>query len=71
MVELNFKIVVGPGDWGSPLNDEPTFDTLEEAQEGAREYLAEQRKMGETALPFRARIEETRADGTVVTHPVG
>ena len=71
MAESQFKVVVGPGDWGSPLTYEPTFETLEEAKEGAREYLAEQRRTGGTGLPLNARIEETRADGTVVTHPVG
>ena len=41
-----FKIVVDGGDWGSPMSNEATFDSLEEAQAEARSYLERQRQAG-------------------------
>jgi hypothetical protein len=46
MPDSEFKIVTGGGDWGSPLGSEATFDSLEEAQAAAREYLTSQRQSG-------------------------
>jgi hypothetical protein len=71
MAELAFKLVANTGDWGSPLSSLPAFDSLEEARAAAREYLAEQRQAGGPGSPLRITVEETRADGTVVEHPVG
>jgi hypothetical protein len=70
MPEPQFKIIIGSGDWGSPLASQPTFRTLEEAQEAAREYLERQRQVGGTGMPLRAVIEETTADGSVLKHSV-
>jgi hypothetical protein len=67
MPNSTFKIITGAGDWGSPLSDEPTFETLEEAQAAAREYLAGQRQRG-GGVPLRVLVEETRPDGTVAQH---
>jgi hypothetical protein len=41
-----FKIVVDGGDWGSPMANETTFDSLEEAQAEARSYLEQQGRAG-------------------------
>ena len=70
MREPSFKVVAGAADWGSPLAAQPSFPTLEEAQQVAREYLNEQRQRGGPALPERIAVEETRADGSVVTHRI-
>jgi hypothetical protein len=70
MPDSEFKIVTG-GDWGSPLAGEATFDSLEEAQAAAHEYLTSQRQAGGPGVPLRVSIEETRPDGSVVTHSVG
>jgi hypothetical protein len=70
MPEPEFKVVAGAADWGSPLSYQPAFKTLEEAQEAAREYIAEQKKMGGPSAPGHVAIEETRRDGTVVAHPI-
>jgi hypothetical protein len=71
MPDSEFKIVTGGGDWGSPLASEATFDSLEEAQAAAREYLTIQRQAGGPGVPLRVSIEETRLDGSVVTHCMG
>ena len=65
-----FKIVVDEGDWGSPMANEATFDSLEEAQAAAREYLTSQRQPGGPGVPLRVSIEETRPDGSIVKHNV-
>jgi hypothetical protein len=70
MPDSEFKIVTGGGDWGSPLASEATFDSLEEAQAAAREYLMSQRQAGGPGVPLRVGIEETRPDGSVVKHSV-
>ena len=70
MPDSEFKIVTGGGDWGSPLAGETTFDSLEEAQAAAREYLTSQRQAGGPGVPLRVSIEETRPDGSVVKHSV-
>lgn len=70
MAEARFKVVAGAADWGSPLAEQPSFETLEEAQEAAREYLREQKKAGGPAMTERVLIEETGPDGSVVTHRV-
>jgi hypothetical protein len=70
MPESSFKVVAGAADWGSPLAAQPSFPTLEEAQQVAREYLNEQRKSGGPALPERISVEETKPDGTIVTHRI-
>lgn len=70
MPNSKFKIVVGAGDWGSPLSEEATFDTLEEAQAAAREYLERQRQEGGSGVPLRVAVEETRPDGSVAKHSV-
>jgi hypothetical protein len=62
-----FKIVVDSGDWGSPMTNEATFDSLEEAQAEARTYLERQRLDGAS---LHVTIEETAPDGTVVKHVV-
>jgi hypothetical protein len=62
-----FKIIVDSGDWGSPMANEATFDSLEEAQAEARTYLERQRQAG---APLRVTIEERAPDGTVVKHVV-
>jgi hypothetical protein len=64
------KIVAGSGDWGSPLGNEATFDTLEEAQAAAREYLTTQRQEGGLGVPLRVSIEEARTDGSTLMHNV-
>jgi hypothetical protein len=69
MPDSEFKIVTG-GDWGSPLSDEATFESLEEAQAAAHEYLTSQRQAGGSGVPLRVSFEETRADGSVVKHRV-
>jgi hypothetical protein len=66
-----FKITIGGGDWGSPLSDEATFETLDEAQAAAREYVDRQRRDGGGGVLLRVMIEETQADGSVVEHRVG
>ena len=71
MPDSKFKIVTGGGDWGSPLAGEATFESLEEAQAAAREYLTSQRQAGGPGVPLRVSIEETRSDGSVVKHSVG
>jgi hypothetical protein len=68
MPESEFKIVTGGGDWGSPLASEASFDSLEEAQAAAREYLTSQRQAGGPGVPLRVSIEETRSDGSIVKH---
>jgi hypothetical protein len=65
-----FKIVVDEGDWGSPMNNEATFDSLEEAQAEARSYLEQQRQAGGPGASLYAMIEETTPDGSVVKHAV-
>jgi hypothetical protein len=70
MPDSEFKIVTGGGDWGSPLANEATFQSLDEAQAAAREYLTSQRQPGGSGVPLRVSIEETRADGSVVRHSV-
>jgi hypothetical protein len=70
MPDSGFKIVTGGGDWGSPLASESTFDSLEEAQAAAQEYLTRQRQAGGPGVPLRVSIEETQADGSVVKHSV-
>jgi hypothetical protein len=62
-----FKIVVDGGDWGSPMTNEATFDSLEEAQAEARSYLEQQRRVG---AALSVTIEEKAPDGTVVKHVV-
>ena len=62
-----FKIVVDGGDWGSPMTNEATFDSLEEAQAEARSYLELQRRVG---AALSVTIEEKTPDGTVVKHAV-
>ena len=69
MHEPEFKVVAGAGDWGSPLASQPSFKTMEEAREAAREYITEQRKAGGPSA-LRVSIEETRTDGSVIEHPV-
>lgn len=71
MTLSTFKLIVTPGDWGSPLSSQPSFETLEEAQEAAREYRAQQRKTGGPDATGSLMIEETRPDGSVANHPVG
>jgi hypothetical protein len=71
MPDSEFKIVTGGGDWGSPLASEGTFDSLEEVQAAAREYLTSQRQPGGQGVPLRVSIEETRPDGSAVKHSVG
>jgi len=66
MPSRRFRIVIGSGDWGSPMADQATFKTLEEAQAAANEYLT--REVGGPAL--RAIIEETTADGATLKHSV-
>jgi hypothetical protein len=68
MPDSEFKIVTGGGDWGSPMANEATFPSLEEAQAAAREYLTSQRQSGGPGVPLRVSIEETRPDGSVVKH---
>jgi hypothetical protein len=51
-----FKIVIGGGDWGSPLASEASFDSLEEAQAAAREYLTSQRQAGGSGMLLRVHI---------------
>jgi hypothetical protein len=70
MAEPEFKVVAGASDWGSPLSEQPTFKSLEEAQAAAREYLAEQRRTGGPTALGKVLIEETRADGSVVSHAI-
>jgi hypothetical protein len=70
MPEPQFKILIGSADWGSPLSSQPTFKTLEEAQEAAREYLERQRQVGGPGASLRAIIEETAADGSILKHSV-
>jgi hypothetical protein len=70
MPDSEFKIVTGSGDWGSPLANEGTFDSLEEAQAAAREYLTSQRQLGGPGVPLRVSVEETRPDGSTVKHNV-
>jgi hypothetical protein len=70
MREPEFKVVAGASDWGSPLSAQPTFNTLEEAQAAAREYLTEQKKTGGPTALGRVVIEETQPDGAVISHPV-
>jgi hypothetical protein len=62
-----FKIVLDGGDWGSPMTNEATFDSLEETQAEARSYLEEQRRVGAS---LSVTIEEKAPDGTVVKHVV-
>ena len=71
MPDSEFKIITGEGDWGSPLASEATFESLEEAQAAAREYLTGQRQAGGSGMPLRVSIEETRSDGSVVKHSLG
>ena len=66
MATPKFKIVIGNGDWGCPMADQPNFETLEEAQAAARGYLSRQREAGGTAP--RTTIEETTADGSILKH---
>jgi hypothetical protein len=68
MQETEYRVVVGAGDWGSPVSEQPVFKSWEEAQAAAREYIAQQRNTA-GGVP-RAQIEETRSDGTVVRHDV-
>ena len=63
-----FKIVVDGGDWGSPMSNEATFDSLDEAQAEARSYLERQRQAGAS---LHVTIEESTPDGSVVKHSVG
>lgn len=70
MAEPSFKLIVNPGDWGSPLSEMPSFATLEEAQAAAREFRAEQRREGGPKATGSLIIEETKPDGSVVNHPV-
>ena len=71
MDESNFKVVAGASDWGSPLSEQPTFNSLEEAQAAAREFIAEQKRMGGATALGKIVIEEKRPDGSVVAHAVG
>ena len=71
MPESEFKVVAGASDWGSPLSEQPSFNTLEEAQAAAREYVAEQKRSGGATALGPIRIEETTPDGSVVSHAVG
>ena len=71
MAKSAFKVVAGASDWGSPLSEQPAFDTLEEARAAAREFVAESKRSGGPAALGKVVVEETRADGTVVTHPIG
>ena len=70
MAEPSFKVLAGPGDWGSPLSEQPSFKTMEEAQAAAREYLRAQRAGGSLGVPERVFVEETRRDGSVANHRV-
>jgi hypothetical protein len=70
MTEAAFKVVAGASDWGSPLGEQPTFSTLDEAHAAAREFIAEQKRSGGPAALGKIMIEETRVDGSVVSHPV-
>ena len=70
MARREFKVVAGARDWGSPLAEQPTFATLEEAQAAAREYIAEQRRAGGPTALGPVVIEETTEDGDVVSHAV-
>jgi hypothetical protein len=70
MPDHKCKIVAGADDWGSPLSEEATFDTLDEAQAAAREYLERQRREGGSGVPLRVVVEETRPDGSVAKHSV-
>jgi hypothetical protein len=71
MPDSEFKIITGGGDWGSPLASEGTFDSLEEAQAAAHEYLTSHRQAGGPGVPLRVSIEETRPDGSIVRHSLG
>ena len=62
-----FKIAVDSGDWGSPITNEATFDSLEEAQAEALTYLERQRLDGAS---LHVTIEESTTDGSVVKHVV-
>lgn len=70
MTESKFKVVAGASDWGSPLSEQPTFETLEDALGAAREFVAEQRRSGGPSALGKIVIEETRPDGEVVSHAV-
>jgi len=70
MSEPTFRLVVNPGDWGSPLSEQPSFATLEEAQAAAREYRAQQRREGGPNATGSLMIEETTPDGETIRHPV-
>ena len=71
MPKSEFKVVAGASDWGSPLSEQPSFKTLEDAQAAAREYVAEQKRAGGPTALGPVRIEETTPEGKVVTHAVG
>jgi hypothetical protein len=70
MPNSSFKVITGAGDWGSPLSDEPAFETLDEAVAAAREYLTRQRKVGDSGVPLRVVVEETKPDGSVAQHRI-
>ncbi len=70
MADVGFKVITGSGDWGSPLASEASFDSLEEAQSAAREYLISQRQTGGPGGLLQVVIEETRADGSTLKHSV-
>ena len=70
MAEPSFKLIANPGDWGSPLAELPSFETLEEAHAAAREFRAEQKAGGGPDPTGSLIIEETTPDGSVVRHPV-
>lgn len=70
MATREFKVVAGAKDWGSPLSEQPSFPSLEEAQASAREYIAEQKRSGGPAALGPVVVEETTEDGMVVTHPI-
>jgi hypothetical protein len=70
MAQPKFKIVAGASDWGSPLAEMPSFTTLEDAEGAAREYIAEQKRTGGLSTLGKIVIEETRQDGSVVTHSI-
>jgi hypothetical protein len=71
MAQAQFKVVAGASDWGSPLSEQPIFDNLEAAQAAAREYISEQRRSGGPTTLGKVVIEETTANGEVISHAVG
>jgi hypothetical protein len=70
MATREFKVVAGAKDWGSPLSEQPSFPTLEEAQAAAREYIAEQKRASGPSALGPVVVEETTEDGAVISHAI-